>query len=193
MKLITNIGLIAVVVFLLVYSSCRSFEEFPDEPVITYSGFLLENNIETGITERGVLILDYTDGDGNIGLAESDTFPPFDYGSEYYYNMVITYFEMHHNEWEETDLVYWNVQDQQFDTLSFSARIPVLTPRSGNQAIKGFIQDTLYLYNPLSEKAFDTIKFSVFIIDRLLNKSNTVETPAIIVARDTVTISQPSW
>ena len=184
MKLITNIGLIVIILFILVYSSCRRFEDFPDEPVIKYNNFLLENDIETGVTQRGVLIITYTDGDGNIGLAPGDTLPPFNYGSKYYYNMIITYYEMHHGEWEETPLVYWNAEDQEFDTLTFNARIPVLTPLSGNQAIKGFIQDTLFLYNPLSKKEYDTIKFGVSIIDRALNESNTVETPAIIVKRD---------
>jgi len=188
MKLITNIGLIVIILVLLVYSSCRRFEDFPDEPIIKYENFLVENDVETGVTTRGVLVITYTDGDGNIGLAEWDTLPPYNYGSKYYYNMIITYFEMHHGEWEETDLVYWNPQDQQFDTLTFNARIPVLTPITGNQAIKGFIQDTLFLYNPLSEKEYDTIKFNVYIIDRLLNESNTVETPTIIVKRDPIKI-----
>ena len=179
---------------MMVYSSCQNFEDFPDEPRITYDNFLLETDVQSGITTRGVLVINYTDGDGNIGLADWDTLPPFNYGSKYYYNLIITYYEMHFGEWEETPLVYWNNEDQQYDTLTFNARIPVLTPPSGNQAIKGFIQDTLFLYNPLSEKTYDTIKFSVYIIDRLLNESNEVETPPIIVVRDTITtFSQPSW
>lgn len=187
-KYLTNIGLLTIVIILLMYASCRKFEEFPDEPVIKYNGFLLENDIETGITYRGVLIIDYTDGDGNIGLAAWDTLPPYNYGSKYYYNMIITYFELQNGVWEEVDLVTWNVDNQEFDTLTFNARIPVLTPLTGNQAIKGFIQDTLFLYNPLSEKQYDTIKFSTYIIDRDLNESNVVETPAIIVKRDTTSL-----
>lgn len=192
MKRITNIGFVAIILVMLVYSSCRQFEDFPDEPVIKYDNFLIETEAETGITTRGVLAITYTDGNGDLGLAEWDTLPPHNYGSLYYYNMIITYYEMHFGEWEQTDLVYWNNEDQQFDTLTFNARIPVLTPLTGNQAIKGFIQDTLFLYNPLSEKEYDTIKFDVFIIDRDLNESNTVETPTIIVQRDTTIFSLPS-
>ena len=188
MKQITNIGLIIIISTILVYASCRKFEDFPDEPQITYSGFLLENNIETGVTYRGVLIIDYQDGNGDIGLMPGDTFPPFNYGSDYYYNLVIKYFELQNGEWEEVHLVYEDVQNQTYDTLTFSARMPVLTPKSGSQSISGFIQDTLFLYNPLSEKEYDTIKFSVYIIDRALNESNIVETPAIIVKRDTISL-----
>lgn len=185
---LTKIGLLTIVAAFLLLGSCRRFEDFPDEPIIKYSGFLLENDLETGVTYRGVLMIDYTDGDGNIGLASWDTLPPFNYSNEYYYNMIIKYFEMNNGVWEEVYLVTWNVDKQKFDTLTFNARLPVLTPLSGNQAIKGFIQDTLFLYNPLSKKQYDTIKFSTYIIDRDLNESNVVETPAIIVKRDTTSL-----
>ena len=185
MRRITNIVLLSGIISLLLYSSCQKFEQFPDEPIITYDGFLLENDLETGVTYRGVLILRYQDGNGDIGLASWDTMPPFNYGSEYYYNLVISYFEMRNGEWEEVFLVFENIQNQTYDTITFSARIPILTPINNNQAISGFIQDTLFLYNPLSEKLYDTIKFSAYIIDRALNKSNVIETPPIIVKRDT--------
>lgn len=185
LRYITNIVLLAIITGLLGFVSCQRFEEFPIEPIIKYNSFLLENDYETGVTYRGVLILDYTDGDGNVGLGDWHTMPPFNYGSKYYYNMIIKYFVMTNGEWEEEHLVTWNVDSQQFDTLTFNARIPVLIPPEREQAIKGFIQDTLFLYNPLAEDLYDTIKFSVYIIDRDLNESNTVETPAIIVKRDT--------
>ena len=77
-----------------------------------------------------------------------------------------------------TDYPINDPDDQEFDTLTFNARMPVLTPPSGNQAIKGVIQDTMYIYNPLSD--FDTIKFTAYIIDRALNESNQIETPPIV-------------
>ena len=169
---------------IMIATSCRRFEEFPDVPQIAYEGFLLENNAETGITQRGVLIFSYQDGDGNLGLASRDTFPPFNWGSPYYYNLVIDYYEMRNGEFEKVPLVFWNNETQQFDTLTFNSRFPILTPPTGNLAIKGVFQDTVFLYNPLSK--FDTIKFSVYIYDRDLNKSNVIETPPILINRDTV-------
>ena len=103
LKRLSNITLLTGLVALLVFSSCRKFEQFPDEPIISYDGFLLENDLETGITYRGVLVLRYQDGNGDIGLESWDTLPPFNYGSKYYYNLVIKYFEMQHGEWEEVD------------------------------------------------------------------------------------------
>jgi len=185
---LTNIILLSLILAFVLVVSCQRFEEFPLTPQITYNGFLLESDVETGVTTRGVLIIDYTDGDGNIGLPSWDTAPPFNYGSKYYYNMIIDYYEMKNGKWEEVFLVSWNVDKQDYDTLTFNARLPVLSPPSGNQAIKGFIQDTLFLYNPLSKNLYDTIKFSTYIIDRDLNESNVVETPAIIVKRDTTSL-----
>ena len=178
MKLFAKICLILFLPLVMLYSSCQKFDDFPLEPVITYEGFLLEFNTETGITERGVLVMSYTDGDGDLGLAARDTFPPNNYGSKYYYNIIIDYYELQFNEWVKVPLVTWDPDDQEFDTLTFNARMPVLTPPSGNQAIKGVIQDTMYIYNPLSD--FDTIKFTAYIIDRALNESNQIETPPIV-------------
>lgn len=157
---------------------CSKFEDFPIEPSIEYNNFLLLVNQETGITERGVLMVSYKDGDGDIGLRAQDTFPPFHYGGDYYYNMIIEYYEKQNGKWELIPLIFPNAETGENDTLTFNVRIPNLTPATGNQAIQGVIQDTVFIYNPLSE--YDTIKFSVYIIDRALHKSNIVETPPIV-------------
>jgi hypothetical protein len=178
MKVSTKIGLILLFLLGIIVVSCQKFDDFPPEPRIEYQSFLLEFNTQTGITERGVLAISYTDGDGDIGLRPRDTFPPYNFGSKYYYNLIIDYYEMQFGEWIKVPLVTWNPDKQEYDTLTFNARMPILTPPSGAQPIKGTIQDTLYIYNPLSE--FDTIKFSAYIVDRALNESNTVETPPIV-------------
>lgn len=158
--------------------SCRKFEKFPDIPVITYDNFLVLMNPRTGITERGVLVFSYTDGNGDLGLDKGDTLPPYDKNSEYYYNLIIKYFEKQNGVFVEVPLLSWNSDSSYYDTLTFNSRFPVLTPESGNSAIKGVFEDTLFIYNPLSE--FDTIKFKAYIIDRALNESNEIETQEIV-------------
>jgi hypothetical protein len=176
-KYLTKI-LILIMLAGVTFVSCRKFEDFPDTPVITYDNFTTLLNTETGITERGVLIFSYTDGNGDLGLNSADTLPPFDKDGDYYYNLIIKYYEKQFGEFVEVPLLSWNADSLYFDTLSFNSRFPVLTPESGNQAIKGVFQDTLFIYNPLSE--FDTIKFKAKIIDRALNFSNEIETREII-------------
>jgi hypothetical protein len=158
--------------------SCRKTETYPIEPQIEFSKFLLEINPVTGKSERGILEIKYKDGDGDIGLNPSDTFAPYNFGSPYYYNMIIKYYEKQNGVFKEVPLLAWNPDSLRYDTLTFNVRIPDITPKTGNKNIKGIIQDTMFIYNPLSD--FDTIKFSVYIYDRALHKSNEITTPEIV-------------
>ncbi len=170
--------LILIVIIMTIVPSCQKFEEYPEIPEIEYIGFPLLLNTQTNITERGILTFSYKDGDGDLGLNSRDTLSPFDKVSPYYYNLIIEYFEKQNGVFVEVPLLSWNSDSARFDTLTFNSRFPVLTPISGNMNIKGTFEDTLYIYNPLSE--YDTIKFRFFIYDRALNKSNVLETGEII-------------
>lgn len=173
--------LIIIVVLGVIIPSCRKFEEYPEIPEIEYLSFPLLLNQQSGIIDRGVLIFNYTDGNGDLGLSTGDTLYPYDKDSPYYYNLIIRYLEKQYGTFVEVPLISWNADSSRYDTLTFNSRFPVLTPESGNLNIKGTFQDTLYIYNPLSE--FDTIKFSFCIYDRALNKSNELETGDIIRVR----------
>lgn len=162
---------------ILVSISCKKYEEYPPEPVLEFSDFLILRDT-AGIDQRGILKMTYTDGDGNIGLNDSDTVAPYDY------NLFIKYFELQRGVFKEIFLVtpnYINDSTVIYDTATFNGRIPILTPAGKNKAIRGEIEDTLFINNPLSP--YDTIKFEIYIVDRDLNKSNTISTPPIIVKK----------
>jgi len=180
MKLIAKIILISIVIVSIIYG-CRKFETFPVVPHIEYQDFVLLVNPESGISERGVIKFTYTDGDGDLGLSSSDTLPPFNVDGDYYYNMIIRYFEKQNGEFVEVPILIFNNETQTYDTVTFNSRFPVLTPASGNMNIKGLFQDTLYVFNPFSE--FDTIMFKVSIYDRALHQSNEIETPPLIIIK----------
>lgn len=173
---------ITVVIFsialIIAVGSCKKLDEFPDEPEIELMGF--ERIFVEGDTifTRGVLKLTYQDGDGDLGLDKEDTLPPFNFGSDYYYNLVITYFEIRNGVITEVPLTFYNPTTQQFDTITQSARFPNLTPDAVNKSISGEIFDTLFMYNYNSD--FDSIMFEAFIYDRSLNKSNVVRTDTIV-------------
>jgi hypothetical protein len=104
--------------------------------------------------------------------------PPYDY------NLFIRYFEQKNGIFEEVFLItpsYINDSTIVYDTASFNGRIPILTPAGKNKSISGEIEDTLFVNNPLS--SFDTIMFEVSIKDRLLNESNTIQTPPIVIKK----------
>lgn len=166
-----------IFIILLTVASCQKYEEYPLEPRLEFTEFLMLRDAQ-GIDQRGILRLSYTDGDGNIGLTEDDTVAPYDY------NLFIKYFELQNGVFKEIFLVTSNqINDSTivYDTATFNGRIPILTPAGKNKAIRGEIEDTLFVNNPLSN--FDTIKFEAYIVDRDLNKSNTVSTPPMLVKK----------
>jgi hypothetical protein len=150
------------------FSGCMKKQSYSDTPEIGYLGFELIYDTAQ-VVRTGILSISYQDGNGDIGLSPSDTFPPYQRNGQYYYNYVITYFEKQNGVFKQVDL-----------TIPFSLRIPVLTPDDPNKAIKGYILDTIGLYPP---PLHDTIKFEAFIYDRALNKSNVITTPEIILRR----------
>jgi hypothetical protein len=161
--LIFSISLLSVIV-----SSCFKREEYPVEPSISYKDFIITGDSAT-------ISFNFTDGDGDIGLSPSDTFPPFQPGSKYYYNIYVV-------NYEKDDVQGWipavNLQN---DTLIFAYRIKPIEFKGKSKGIKGVIEidmGTLY-YNIFSTQS-DTIKYSVQLIDRALNESNIIETPPII-------------
>jgi hypothetical protein len=159
-----------VLFFSILFSSsgCVKQEHYPDEPQIEFLGFYTV--FDTGqYAVKGILNISFTDGNGDIGLNTNDTYPPFDTGSPYYYNYIITYFEKQQGVFVPIDL-----------DPPFSYRIPVLNREFPGKPIKGMISDTLEL-NPYP--LFDTIKLEAYIYDRTLNKSNVISTPEIILKR----------
>ena len=178
MKTNPKIYLFLILLLPVLITACTKRTNFSDIPEIEYNSFIILYNPSLGVYDRGVIKVSYTDGDGDIGLAQGDTLPPYNPESRYYYNFIITYFEMQEGVSVEVPLLSYNPGTQEYDTVSLSARIPVLTPGGRNKAIKGTIEDTIFIYNFNSD--YDTVRFSVVLVDRALHESNEVFTPWII-------------
>ena len=169
--------ILGILFFAAMISACKKYEDFPPEPTIEFMDFTMLRDVQ-GIDQRGVLRFSFSDGDGNIGLYDTDVIPPYDY------NLFVRYFEMQNGTFREVFLItpnYINDTTIVYDTATFNGRIPILTPAGKNKAISGEIEDTLFVNNPLS--AFDTIMFEIYIKDRELNISNTIQTPPIVVKK----------
>lgn len=151
------------------FSSCVKKEKYPDEPVIEFIDLIKVNNA-LGVDEKGILVFSFTDGDGDLGLEQGDTFPPFNRQSEYYYNLFIDFYELQMDSLVKIPL-----------EIPMHQRIPNLTPEGQSKAIKGEIEAELFINNPLSP--YDTIAFEFYIYDRALNKSNVVRTPLIVIKK----------
>jgi len=152
-------------------NACIKQEHYPDVPQIQFISFVTA--YDTGkYAVNGTLSISFTDGDGDIGLRDRDTLPPYDTSGPYYYNFVLTFFNKVNGIYTQVDL-----------HPPFSARIPILNPEYPGKAIKGVITyDTINL-KLIPHPGYDTIRFDAFIYDRALNKSNVISTPEIILKR----------
>ena len=162
MKFYTIILFLSVLLF-----SCLKPESFPNEPIIAFNNF-------TATGDSGTLVISFTDGDGNIGLAEGDTTGDFSPASKYHHNLFVEY-------WEKIDGIGWQQgKDINGDDINFLYRVPVLTPTGKNKALKGNISVVIEptYYNPISSDS-DTIKYIITLADRSFNESNTVESNII--------------
>ncbi|NTV83084.1 MAG: hypothetical protein HGA23_02140, partial [Bacteroidales bacterium] len=155
MKYHIKVNLILSVLVILAVISCRRIEEYPPEPVITFLDFEKIYNETDSIYNRGILKFEFTDGDGDLGLDDGDTFPPFNPGSKYYYNLIIDYYEVRKGVETPVPITFYNNETEEYDTVYLSARIPLLTPKGSNKALTGEIYDTIFIYNYNS--SFDTL------------------------------------
>lgn len=157
--------------------SCQKPVEYPIEPKIAYEGFTYLFNADSTFSGEGVISFSYTDGDGDLGLDDADTLPPFGFRDAHYYNMMIDYLKCVNGEFIKTPLLSWNVQTQSYDTITFNARFKRLRDIEEPKAISGTMDYTLPVQNPFSPN--DTIKFEIRILDRALHESNVIQTDPI--------------
>lgn len=172
-----NKNLIGLLFLALAVLSCQKPVEYPIEPHIKYEGFTYLINADSTFSGEGVISFSYTDGDGDLGLNDSDTLPPFGLHDAHYYNMVVDYLKCVNGEFVKMPLLSWNVQTQSYDTISFNARFKRLCNSEEPKAISGTMDYTLIVQNPLSPD--DTVKFEIRILDRALHESNVIQTDAI--------------
>ena len=180
MKIRAIIGLLLLA---LAVCSCQKPVEYPIEPKITYEGFTYLINADSTFSGEGIIAFSYTDGDGDLGLDDSDTLPPFGFHDTHYYNMVIDYLKCVNGEFVKTPLLSPHVPTSLadtlvlYDTVTFNARFKRLRDSEEPKAISGTMEYKLTVQNPFSPN--DTVKFEIRILDRALHESNVIQTDAI--------------
>jgi hypothetical protein len=147
--------------------SCHKEKQYPVEPVIEFLDFVKFGN------DSADFKINFTDGDGDIGLDKGDTFPPYDKNSRYYNNIFLRY------QYKDT---LGNYHDYLLplippatvpDTLGFNYRIPVVTPFGQDKSLNGEIH--VRMYAPY--QVHPIYRFRCYIYDRALHKSNVVDSP----------------
>ncbi len=152
--------LLAVIISL---PSCIERHQYPIEPVIELKNFyIITDTIPE--TDTGVIVIGFTDGDGDIGLDAEDTLYPYNSGGNYYYNFLMNIYKKQGN-----------------DTLRipYNLRIPPINPDDYDQNLKGdiFIEITI-IRSLFPDNKF---QFEAFIYDRKLHKSNVIVSPVYLI------------
>lgn len=160
---IHHVAKVSALLAVLGLSACLKTEKFPMEPKITLKSF-----DQLGDSAR--LTIEFTDGDGDIGLGQSDTNPPYDLDGGYYHNLRLDYDSLNNGTWVPVTFA-----------LPLYYRVPVITPTGQNKALQGEISVKLAPYPTIPGTEGDTVRYRVKLIDRALHISNEVATEAIIV------------
>lgn len=173
MNLLTKITLVLTFLVLFV-TSCLKPESFPAEPAIEFVSF-------DALGDSGQLTFSFTDGDGDIGLSQSQLSPPFDTSSYFYYNLYIHYFEKMDGQWIRATSDPGGNNFPTADSITFAYRIENITPLGQNTALRGEIEVVLepFYFNTNSNHS-DSLKYEILLIDRNQNISNIIETPLIV-------------
>lgn len=140
---------------LLGLNACKKDDNFSEVPHIEYKDFV-------AMGDSAHIILNFTDGDGDLGLGDSDT------AGNFRYNCFIRYFEKQNGTFVERTF-----------SPPFNFRIPVLNDGKA-KALSGEIKVSVapFYYDFLSD--FDTIRYEIYVKDKALNESNHITTPEII-------------
>jgi hypothetical protein len=146
--------LILLVTLLTLSWACQPIRLFDETPEITFVS--IEPEVVTELVDSITITLKFTDGDGDLGLPESDT---------------------------SNDITVLDKREgpPNFGDIEYPFRMPFVTPPGNSKQISGEIR--LIIQNTLRRPGLltDTLKYSIQIRDRANRVSNIVESPKIVV------------
>ena len=162
--------ILALSTFSVFSFSCLKTEDYSVEPQISFKNYVIGSTTDILGNPAKVVALtfSFTDGDGDIGLGDGDTLPPFDTKGNYYYNLCTT-------KYKKTNGIFTEVAE---NPELRNYRIQPLPSIQNKKAIKGDIEIKSKVYQSTGK---DTLKYTLFIYDRALHKSNVITTSEIIL------------
>ena len=164
MKISPNIIVLSILSFSLI--ACLKNEEYPIEPQLEYKGFSITDTVN-GIDPLGYVHLGFTDGDGNVGLNESDTIGAFHPDSAFGKNLFIFPFK--------------KIGGEFIAAPTFATNHVRITPRlsDSDDPIEGDIDGGVFIPAKTALDSFDIVvlRWEVYLVDRDQNQSNVIITP----------------
>ena len=155
-----------IVLLLPVFLMCGCIKHEVLSPVPSITGIRF---VDSG--QNATMYVEFTDGDGNFGLEQSDSLGIF---SECInaYNLYAEYYELQNGNWVHIKIDPCDDPVPDPD-VPYYYKIPWAKPTGQNQIQDGVIEIALTSWK--IESDFDTVKFIVRIVDRDIQSSNAFE------------------
>lgn len=156
-------------VILFAFNSCRKESSFSEIPALVFKEYKIFGN------DSLHLIFSFTDGDGDLGITEGDTFPPFNPAAFSYNNLFLYYQSM--NADSTFNYFIQSLPNNQTDSLKWRFRYRNITPTGQRKVLEGDITATLK--SPFRITIHENYRYEIFMFDRALRKSNIIYSPLI--------------
>ncbi len=146
--------------------SCSELTKYSEIPAIEYSSHIAADTVDALNNPVRFVELKFSiiDGDGDFGLKDSDTLPPYD--TIFNNNFFTSLYGLNNGNSEIVENI-----------LNPNSRIKYIEIE-GQTTYKADIYIEFSYSKSLVN--YDTIKYEFFVVDRALNQSNTVTTPNIV-------------
>jgi hypothetical protein len=173
---------VGVIVAMMGICACNAIPDLNNSPNITFKSIKFAKGKNT-FTDTIFISVDFTDGDGNLGLSSSDTSGQFALRVNgkinlNHYNFIVTPEVKYPKEPEANWRAAFLCPDPPCAN-NYNGRFPPLFTNAGEQQpIKGNI---VYNIPSLSYPYDSLIRFNVYIQDKSLNKSNTILTDSVLI------------
>ena len=143
---------------ILLINACGEIVTYPDTPIVTFKSFNLftSEDILGNSILLGKLEIEFTDGDGDIGIQQPNS---ADMADSLIYNLFLSLYEIKNNQEVKIEGPEGN--------LNF--RVPYIERIGQNKTLKG----TIYVDIEYKTIEYDTIFYTFQLIDRQFNRSNT--------------------
>ena len=164
-----------LLVFPVVIFSCRKPPEYSNTPEISFlsiSSQQIFDQDNLAYVDSVSISVTFKDGDGDLGLDNSDIENSNVYVEDYIFNYFINVYKKKNGEWEFIDF-------EAIGSTPFHSRFPRLLPE-GASPIDGDLHFALTLIPSVLLKPNDSLRFEIDILDRELNRSNKITTDAIL-------------
>jgi hypothetical protein len=171
-------GLAMLMLFVgLAVSSCITAPEYSDTPEISFKSITKQRFVtDDGTFDSVKVTISFRDGDGDLGLDNADTNPPY----QQYEADGKTENRFYNNYFLQPQVRQADDSYQNYNVgFGYNSRYPYLNTSGRSEPLKGDLTFSQRFFKGTFGSPGKIVRFQVSIVDRALHESNTVITDPI--------------